>query len=109
MIRTQIQLREDQSKRLQQLAAELGCSVAELIRQSVDRLLDSQAVPAQQASRLSALKVIGWGASGLKDVSARHDEYLAASYLDSVGDSDSHVDSAAARSSGPVEGEAQQH
>ena len=39
MIRTQIQLTEEQAQRLKTLAAEQGKSVAELIRQSVDETI----------------------------------------------------------------------
>jgi hypothetical protein len=39
MIRTQIQLTEEQARRLKAMAAERGTSVAELIRQGVDDLL----------------------------------------------------------------------
>ncbi len=80
MIRTQIQLRDDQSARLQRLAEEEGCSVAELIRQSVDELLLGRGVTAGRASRAAALRVIGLGRSGSSDVSARHDEYLEEAY-----------------------------
>lgn len=81
MIRTQIQLREDQSVRLQRLAGECGCSVAELIRRSVDRFLERKETPGDCGSRLSALVPVGCGHSGSPDVSARHDHYLAQALL----------------------------
>ncbi len=55
--------------------------MAELIRRSVDGLLSAKAVPAARVSRAGALRVIGFGGSGAKDVSARHDEYLLQAYL----------------------------
>ncbi|NLT36310.1 MAG: ribbon-helix-helix protein, CopG family [Gaiellales bacterium] len=77
MIRTQIQLRADQAERLQCLSRETDQSVAELVRQSVDRFLDARGVvPAVGLSRLDALQVVGWAASGRSDVAARHDDYL---------------------------------
>ncbi len=42
MYRTQIQIREDQSKQLKEMAAEYNISVAELIRQSIDLLIESE-------------------------------------------------------------------
>ncbi|MCZ7671878.1 MAG: ribbon-helix-helix protein, CopG family [Chloroflexi bacterium] len=62
MYRTQIQLREDQAKTLKEMAAEYNVSVAELIRQSVDMLIQSdpeltQAENANAPQKLSALLI----------------------------------------------------
>jgi hypothetical protein len=85
VIRTQIQLTEDESEALKREARRTGLSVAELIRRSVDRFLEqANAGPAQSPSRLDALKVIGMFDSGLTDVSIRHDDYLVEAYM-SVG------------------------
>ena len=82
MVRTQIQLTETESEALKEAARRAGLSVAELIRRCVDRFLDemSNSTP-QRAGRLSALEIIGRFDSGLTDVSARHDDYLAEAYL----------------------------
>ena len=42
MVRTQIQLTEEQARRLKALAAEQGVSMAELIRRSVDTVLNGE-------------------------------------------------------------------
>jgi RecA/RadA recombinase len=82
MIRTQIQLTEEQARRLRDEARRSGQSMAELIRQSVDRLLEQGAAsPAGAVSRLSALEVIGGFRSGKSDVAVKHDDYLDESYL----------------------------
>lgn len=81
MIRTQIQLTEEQARALKALAAEQGVSVAELIRRSVDRLTAS-AGPGQEARRRRALAVAGRFRSGCADLSAGHDEYLVEAYGD---------------------------
>jgi hypothetical protein len=86
VIRTQIQLTEDQSHRLRQAARRSGVSTAEVIRRSVDRYLehDESATPGGP-SRLAALEVIGRFRSGLHDISQRHDDYLDEAYLPKEG------------------------
>lgn len=76
MIRTQIQLTEEQLRRLRALAAARGVSVAELIRQSVDTVAPARGVSAQ-TRRQRAIAVAGRFRSGQRDVSAEHDRYLA--------------------------------
>ncbi len=86
MIRTQIQLTEEQSHRLHQAARQAGVSVAELIRQIVDRFLDEEAKAfGNQKGRLTALEVCGRFRSGLSDVAIRHDDYLDEAYLPPAG------------------------
>jgi hypothetical protein len=82
MVRTQIQLTERESAALKEASQRSGLSVAELIRQSVDRFLEDMGGDTLRgAGRLSALEIVGRFDSGLTDVSARHDEYLAEAYL----------------------------
>jgi hypothetical protein len=78
MIRTQIQLTDEQTRRLKSLAAERGVSVAELIREAVDRHLFMRITPAGRRER--AIASVGGFHSGLTDVSERHDEDLAEAY-----------------------------
>jgi hypothetical protein len=81
MVRTQIQLTEEQSSRLREAARRSGLSAAEIIRQSVDRFLAQGAGgPIGSTTRLSALEVSGRFHSGLSDVAARHDVYLDEAY-----------------------------
>lgn len=82
MIRTQIQLTKEQSRRLREEAGRSGRSVAEVIRQSVDRYLEQGAASqASAVSRLSALEVSGRFRSGRSDIAVKHDDYLDESYL----------------------------
>jgi hypothetical protein len=86
VIRTQIQLTEAQSARLREAARRSGVSVAEVIRQSVDRFLDQDAAPpAGAAGRWTALEVSGRFHSGLNDVAIGHDLYLDEAYSSSAG------------------------
>lgn len=77
MIRTQVQLTERQVKELKRLSTERGVSVAELIRVSVDSLLDSRLEIDEESKRQRAMSVVGKYHSGLGDLSTNHDEYLA--------------------------------
>ncbi len=78
MIRTQIQLTEEQARGLKELAAQRGVSMAELIRQGVERIL---AESDERERRRRALAVIGRFHGGPSDVSVNHDRYLAEDYL----------------------------
>jgi hypothetical protein len=73
MIRTQMQLREDQVRALKRRAAERGVSMAELIRDAIDQALDRED---EDARWERALSVMGKFRSGLSDISVRHDDYL---------------------------------
>ena len=80
MVRTQVQLTDEQIRKLRQLAAERGVSMAELVREAVDMLMRTgPGVPPVERQR-RALEAVGRFASGLKDVSAKHDEYLEETY-----------------------------
>ena len=74
MIRTQIQLTDEQARVLHQRAAQRGTSMALLIREAIDAAI---AQDDEQARRRRALAVVGRARSGLHDVSVNHDEYLA--------------------------------
>ena len=76
MVRTQIQLTERQARRLKQLAAARGRSMADLIRSSVDALLAQPETQDEDATRSRALRAAGRFRSGLSDLSSQHDRYL---------------------------------
>jgi Arc/MetJ-type ribon-helix-helix transcriptional regulator len=77
MVRTQIQLTEQQAESLKAAAARRGVSMAELIRQSIDDLLEKSGEPSVRELRLKAAAAAGRFNSGQGDVSVRHDNYLA--------------------------------
>ena len=80
MVRTQIQLTEEQSKALKKLSAQRDISVAELIRQGVDHYLRSCGTISQTERRQRAIKAAGQFRSGQEDLSEKHDVYLAEVY-----------------------------
>jgi hypothetical protein len=77
MVRTQIQLTEEQAKALKELAANQHVSVAELIRRSVDALICSSASTDVRERRRRAMAASGRFRSGLPDIGINHDHYLA--------------------------------
>ena len=79
MVRTQVQLTDEQARKLKQLAATEGHSVAELIRRSVDTMLATTAALDTDERRERALSVIGQF-SGPPDLAAEHDRYLEEAY-----------------------------
>jgi Arc/MetJ-type ribon-helix-helix transcriptional regulator len=77
MVRTQIQLTEAQARRLKQLAAAQGRSMADLIRTTVDALLAQPDAHDHEARRARALRAAGRFRSGVGDLSTQHDRHLA--------------------------------
>ena len=80
MVRTQIQLTEEQAKALHLLSSRLNVSQAELVRRCVDRLIGQEAAMPSADRRRRALAAAGRYASGRRDVSDRHDEHLAEAF-----------------------------
>lgn len=80
MIRTQIQLTEEQAKNLKRIAASRHRSVAELIRQAVDNMIKSAVLVDVEERRRRALAAAGRFSSGLQDLSTEHDKYLAEAF-----------------------------
>ncbi len=76
MLRTQIQLTEAQAEALKRLAATRHLSVAELIRQAVDRMIKSTVFVDMEERRKRAIEAAGRFSSKLKDLSEKHDEYF---------------------------------
>ena len=76
MIRTQIQLTNEQARALKRLAAKEGKSVAELIRVSVDDLIRRGGNPAPEELRQRALNAVGM-LNGPENLATDHDAYLA--------------------------------
>jgi hypothetical protein len=80
MVRTQIQLTEQQYKQLKQEAVRQGVSMAELIREGVEHVLGLKENPPGDEMRQRALALMDKFSSGKSDVARRHDDYLAEGY-----------------------------
>ena len=80
MVRTQIQLTEEHSRKLKSLAAREGISVAELIRRSVDAMLVTTGTLDETEKRRRALAVTGRFNSEVSDLAVEHDRYLTQAY-----------------------------
>lgn len=80
MVRTQIQLTEEQASALKALAAARRVSLAELVRQSIEGFLAAQQALDRSERKRRALAVVGKFRSDVTDLSVRHDDYLAEAY-----------------------------
>lgn len=78
MTRIQFYLEPELKKQLETLASRRKISKAELIRQSIRRLLQEEKVNKEEP----LLRIIGLGRSGIGDVSEKHDKYLAEEKLE---------------------------
>lgn len=79
MIRTQIQLTDEQYKRLKEIGHRRHKSLAELIRGAVDGLLMSEQ-PDRAALYRQAEAVIGKYAAEAENIAVEHDRYLDDAY-----------------------------
>jgi hypothetical protein len=77
MIRTQIQLPEEQVAMLKKIAMAERKSMAEIIRQSVDFFARAKYGGGEEQHRKRAMAAAGQFRSGVKDLAASHDIYLA--------------------------------
>ena len=82
MVRTIIQLTEDQAKHLRKRAKEQGVSVSALVRRGVDILLRSGI--SDEELRRRAKEAVGF-VSDKPDLSTNHDRYLAQAHSEGTG------------------------
>ena len=75
MVRMQIQLTEEQTARLRELAHASNESIAAIIRRALDQFLSKQE-PNRRTLYRQALTVVGKYQAGVHDVSLEHDRYL---------------------------------
>ena len=79
MIRTQIQMEDDQIEWLRAEARARGVSVSQLIREGVALFrAKEERLPEEKKKR--ALAAVGRFSSDVSDVSERHDDYLAEAF-----------------------------
>ena len=80
MVRTQIQLTTEQSRRLKRVAARKHMSVAEVIRRSLDITLASDDFPDVNEIKARARSVFGKYEDKAADVSENHDRYISEAF-----------------------------
>ena len=80
MVRTQIQLTEAQARAVKRAAMEEGTSAAEVIRRAVEKMAEARPKISAQERVRRAIEIAGKFRSGKKDISRKHDEYLAEAY-----------------------------
>jgi plasmid stability protein len=76
VIRTQIQLTEEQARALRKRAADEGRSMADLVRDGVDRLLVDRGVQDKEAAKRRSIDALGRFRSGMTDLGSAHDRHL---------------------------------
>lgn len=81
MLRTQIQLTEEQARALKEMASREGVSMAELIRRGVERIIQESD---RRDRRQRALSMLGRYRDSATDVSINHDRYLDEIYGDDI-------------------------
>ncbi|NPV80575.1 MAG: CopG family transcriptional regulator [Firmicutes bacterium] len=77
MVRTQIQLTEEQAVALRRLAVLQGVPIAELVRRGVEMVINSDESIEKKKRFAKAKEVAGRFQSGLPDLAVRHDDYFA--------------------------------
>jgi len=80
MIRTQVQLTEEQARALKEIAHRENTSIAELTRRAIDQWLEATSSVSVTERRRRARTVVGRFRSGRSDISERHDDYLTEAY-----------------------------
>ncbi|MBI5585111.1 MAG: CopG family transcriptional regulator [Deltaproteobacteria bacterium] len=80
MVRTQIQLTDDQARMVKKLAAARGVSMAEFIRQAIEGLIQASPVMDREERVKRAREIVGKFSSGKSDISRKHDAYLSVAY-----------------------------
>jgi hypothetical protein len=80
MIRTQIQMTEEQQAALRAVAASTGRSMADLVREGIDHVISGRRPKRREELVSRALRLSGRFASGSEDGSAHHDRHLAEAY-----------------------------
>ena len=79
MLRTQIQLKEEQMEWLRFKASARGISVSQLIRESI-KFYRAHEEQLPKNRKRQALEAVGRFSSDTSDVSMRHDDYLVEAY-----------------------------
>jgi len=80
MKRTQIQLTEEQARKVKRIAAHRGVSMAEVIRDAIEEASRTNRHGVREEKRQRAVEILGKFKSGKRDVSKKHDDYVAEAF-----------------------------
>ena len=80
MVRTQIQLTEEQARAVKRMASAEGVSAAEIIRRAIGKIIRADKALDEGERHKRALAIVGKFRSGKRDISGKHDEYLGEAY-----------------------------
>ena len=80
MVRTQIQLTETQARTIKKIARDQGTSIAEIIRRAVENVVQASPRVSSQERVRRAVEIVGKFRSGKRNVSQKHDKYVAEAY-----------------------------
>jgi hypothetical protein len=73
-------LTEEQVKALKKIALSRHLSIAEIIRQAVDTVIRTNTMVDIEERRKRAIDIVGRFSSGKRDISRKHDTYLAEAF-----------------------------
>ena len=82
MVKTQIQLPEEDLKTWRRMAAEEGISVSELVRRGMRQIVRESKGPSREELWRRASSLVGKYHSGKSDISERHDDNFAEAIAD---------------------------
>jgi peptide/nickel transport system permease protein len=80
MVRTQIQLTEEQARAVRKMARAEGVSVAEVIRRAIGKIMRAEKSIDEEERHKRALEIAGKFRSGKRNISRKHDVYLEEAY-----------------------------
>jgi hypothetical protein len=80
MVRTQVLLSEEQIAALREMAACQGRSMAALVRDGVDAILEPRQGVTRAEIKRRSLAALGRYRSGIRTLGSRHDEHLAGAF-----------------------------
>ena len=81
MVRTQIQLTEEQARRLQRIATRAGLSKAAMIRRFLDSVPEVDTSLGDAVARARAIAAAGRLHSGTGDMASKHDDYATEAFV----------------------------
>jgi predicted DNA-binding protein len=80
MVRTQIQLTDEQAAMLKAMSSRTNLTMAELVRQAIDLMAEISETKNDLTAKQKAIRAAGKYRSGVRDIAKDHDKYLAEAF-----------------------------